>query len=74
MQALRMDEDARWKNSRLMPYAIGVADALRGIVGEQTRTHRSVQTLRSHLKELNRMCGIAGIVGTSGVNQRIYDA
>ena len=35
MQALRMDEDARWKHSRLMPYAIGVADALRGIVGEK---------------------------------------
>ena len=34
IQALRMDEDARWKNSRLMPYAIGVADALRGMVGE----------------------------------------
>ena len=35
VQALRMDEDPRWKGSRLMPYAIGVADALRGIVGEQ---------------------------------------
>ena len=35
IQALRMDEDARWKNSKLMPYAIGVADALRGIVGEE---------------------------------------
>jgi membrane protein required for colicin V production len=35
IQALRMDEDERWKNSRLMPYAIGVADALRGIVGEK---------------------------------------
>lgn len=35
VQAMRMDEDPRWKNSRLMPYAIGVADALRGIVGEQ---------------------------------------
>ena len=35
IQALRMDEDARWKNSRLMPYAIGVADALRGMVGEK---------------------------------------
>ena len=35
IQALRMDEDPRWKNSRLMPYAIGVADALRGIVGEE---------------------------------------
>jgi membrane protein required for colicin V production len=35
IQALRMDEDERWKNSRLMPYAIGVADALRGIVGER---------------------------------------
>jgi len=35
IQALRMDEDPRWKNSRLMPYAIGVADALRGIVGEK---------------------------------------
>jgi hypothetical protein len=32
---MRMDEDPRWKNSRLMPYASGVADALRGIVGEQ---------------------------------------
>jgi uncharacterized membrane protein required for colicin V production len=35
IQALRMDEDERWKNSRLMPYAIGVADALRGIVGDK---------------------------------------
>jgi membrane protein required for colicin V production len=35
IQALRMDEDERWKNSRLMPYAVGVADALRGIVGEK---------------------------------------
>ena len=35
VQAMRMDEDARWKNSRLMPYAIGVADALRGMVGEK---------------------------------------
>jgi membrane protein required for colicin V production len=35
IQALRMDEDDRWKNSRLMPYAIGVADALRGIVGDK---------------------------------------
>src|SRR5207342_2386830 len=26
-----------------------------------------------HLRD-PRMCGIAGIVGTSGVNQRIYDA
>ena len=34
IQAMRMDEDPRWKKSRLMPYAIGVADALRGIVGE----------------------------------------
>jgi membrane protein required for colicin V production len=35
IQAMRMDEDPRWKNSRLLPYAIGVADALRGIVGEK---------------------------------------
>lgn len=35
VQALRMDEDPRWRNSRLMPYATGVADALRGIVGER---------------------------------------
>jgi len=35
VQAMRMDEDPRWKKSRLMPYASGVADALRGIVGEQ---------------------------------------
>jgi membrane protein required for colicin V production len=35
IQALRMDEDERWKNSRLLPYAIGVADALRGMVGEK---------------------------------------
>jgi len=34
VQALRMDEDASWKRSKFMPYAIGVADALRGIVGE----------------------------------------
>jgi len=35
IQAMRMDEDPRWKKSRLMPYAIGVASALRGVVGEQ---------------------------------------
>ena len=35
VQAMRMDEDPRWKNSRLMPYAFGGAEALRGIVGEQ---------------------------------------
>jgi membrane protein required for colicin V production len=34
VQALRMDEDAGWQRSKLMPYAISVADALRGIVGE----------------------------------------
>jgi membrane protein required for colicin V production len=35
VQALRMDEDESWKRSKLMPYASGVADALRGIVGEK---------------------------------------
>ena len=35
IQALSMDEDPKWKNSKLMPYAIGVADALRGIVGDR---------------------------------------
>jgi len=35
IQALSMDQDPKWKNSRLMPYAIGVADALRGIVGDK---------------------------------------
>lgn len=35
VQAMRMDEDPSWKRSRLMPYAIGVADALRGMVGEK---------------------------------------
>jgi membrane protein required for colicin V production len=35
IQALRMDEDERWKHSRLLPYATAVADALRGIVGEK---------------------------------------
>ena len=34
VQALRLDEDPSWKRSRLLPYAIGVADALRGMVGE----------------------------------------
>ena len=34
VQALRMDEDASWQRSKLMPYAASVADALRGIVGE----------------------------------------
>jgi uncharacterized membrane protein required for colicin V production len=34
VQALRMDEDPAWRRSRLLPYAGGVADALRGIVGE----------------------------------------
>ncbi len=35
VQALSMDQDPKWKNSRLMPYAIGIADALRGIVGDK---------------------------------------
>lgn len=35
IQALRMDEDPRWKRSRLLPYATAVADALRGVVGER---------------------------------------
>jgi membrane protein required for colicin V production len=35
VQALRMDEDEAWKRSRLLPYAEGVADALRGIVGDK---------------------------------------
>ena len=35
VQALRMDEDESWKRSKLMPYAAGVADALRGMVGEK---------------------------------------
>jgi membrane protein required for colicin V production len=51
VQALRMDEDARWKNSRLMPYAIGVANALRGIVGDKLErldlSKPSVATSRS---------------------------
>ena len=34
VQALRMDEVPAWTRSKLMPYAAGVADALRGIVGE----------------------------------------
>jgi membrane protein required for colicin V production len=34
VQALRMDEDPAWKRSHLMPYASSVADALRGLVGE----------------------------------------
>ncbi len=33
-QALRLDQDRSWQHSRLMPYAIGIADALRGLVGE----------------------------------------
>lgn len=45
VQALRMDEDASWKRSKLMPYAIGVADALRGIVGE--KLERLEKTLNS---------------------------
>jgi membrane protein required for colicin V production len=35
IQALRMDEDDSWKRSKLLPYAAGVADALRGMVGEK---------------------------------------
>lgn len=45
VQALRMDEDPAWKRSKLMPYAIGVADALRGIVGE--KLERLEKTLNS---------------------------
>jgi uncharacterized membrane protein required for colicin V production len=43
VQALRMDEDASWQRSKLMPYASGVADALRGIVGE------NLERLEKHL-------------------------
>jgi len=35
VQALRMDQDADWQRSRLMPYAASVADALRSIVGDK---------------------------------------
>ena len=35
VQAMRMDEDDAWKSSKLLPYASGVADALRGIVGDK---------------------------------------
>lgn len=45
VQAMRMDEDPSWKRSRLMPYASGVADALRGIVGE--KLERLEKTLNS---------------------------
>jgi membrane protein required for colicin V production len=45
VQALRMDEDNSWKRSKLMPYATGVADALRGIVGE--KLERLEKTLNS---------------------------
>lgn len=45
VQALRMDEDASWKRSKLMPYATGVADALRGMVGE--KLERLEKTLNS---------------------------
>jgi membrane protein required for colicin V production len=34
VQALRMDEDPSWARSKFMPYAEGVASALRGVVGE----------------------------------------
>jgi len=43
VQALRMDEDNSWRRSKLMPYAIGVADALRGVVGE------NIERLEKHL-------------------------
>lgn len=43
IQALRLDEDPKWKNSRLMPYAIGVADALRSLVGEQLERLDSIK-------------------------------
>lgn len=45
VQALRMDEDDSWRRSKLMPYATGVADALRGIVGE--KLERLEKTLNS---------------------------
>jgi hypothetical protein len=35
IQALRMDEDPRWQKSRMLPFATGVAEALRSIVGEK---------------------------------------
>jgi membrane protein required for colicin V production len=43
VQAMRMDEDTSWQRSKLMPYASGVADALRGIVGE------NLERLEKHL-------------------------
>jgi membrane protein required for colicin V production len=44
IQALRMDEDPRWKRSRLLPYAGAVADALRGIVGEKLERIENLAT------------------------------
>ena len=35
VQAMRMDTEPSWKRSRLMPYAIGVADVIRGLVCEK---------------------------------------
>jgi membrane protein required for colicin V production len=43
IQALRMDEDVNWQRSKLLPYASGVADALRGIVGEQLERIDSIK-------------------------------
>jgi len=48
IQALSMDQDPKWKNSRLMPYAIGVADALRGIVGDKLERLQLPQKSSQH--------------------------
>jgi len=47
VQALRMDEDDAWKRSKLLPYAAGVADALRGMVGEKLERLEKDLTSRS---------------------------
>ena len=48
IQALSMDQDPKWKNSRLLPYAIGVADALRGIVGDKLERLQLPQKSSQH--------------------------
>ncbi|HTU65097.1 MAG TPA: CvpA family protein [Steroidobacteraceae bacterium] len=48
IQALRMDEDPRWKRSRLLPYATAVADALRGVVGEKLERIEKIATPTTH--------------------------
>ena len=69
-QLLRLQGERWWRQSLLIPYGESIANGLRALVGEER-----VRPRRDTYEGADRpMCGIVGIVGTSAVNQRLYDA